>query len=261
MKRTRITPNAEAFPQALRSLVRENPVFDSSCSSEARVFYIENGSGLFLKRAPKGDLEREALLTRYFHSKGLAANVVSYLSEECDWLLTERVKGEDCTHEEYLKNPTRLCDLYAQILRNLHETNAQDCPVPKRMDAYFALAEKNYLAGQSDLSFFCPACEKVTVEDAWCLVEKNRDFFQNDTLLHGDFCLPNIMLDNWRFSGFIDLGNAGVGDRHVDLFWGAWTLAFNLGTDAYRNRFFDAYGRDRIELEKIEIISAAEVFG
>ena len=60
---------------------------------------------------------------------------------------------------------------------------------------------------------------------------------------------------------FIDLDGAGVGDRHVDLFWGAWTLGFNLGTDKYRERFFDAYGRDAIDAEKLTVIAAAEVFG
>ena len=69
------------------------------------------------------------------------------------------------------------------------------------------------------------------------------------------------MLDNWNFSGFIDLGNGGVGERHVDLFWGAWTLNFNLGTDEYRARFLDAYGRDKIDEEKLRVIAAAEVFG
>ena len=82
-----------------------------------------------------------------------------------------------------------------------------------------------------------------------------------EVLLHGDYCLPNIMLDNWRFSGFIDVGNGGVGDRHVDLFWGAWTLNFNLGTDKYRERFFDAYGRDKLEPDKLRTIAAFEVFG
>jgi kanamycin kinase len=52
-----------------------------------------------------------------------------------------------------------------------------------------------------------------------------------------------------------------VGDRHVDLFWGAWTLCFNLGTDAYRARFLDAYGRDKAEEEKLRLIAAAEIFG
>jgi kanamycin kinase len=69
------------------------------------------------------------------------------------------------------------------------------------------------------------------------------------------------MLSDWSLSGFIDLGCGGVGDRHIDLFWGAWTLGFNLGTDEYRDIFFDAYGRDKIDLEKLKIIAAAEVFG
>ncbi len=38
--------------------------------------------------------------------------------------------------------------------------------------------------------------------------------------------------------GFIDLGNGGVGDRHIDLFWGAWTLFYNLKTDRHTERFF-----------------------
>jgi kanamycin kinase len=34
-----------------------------------------------------------------------------------------------------------------------------------------------------------------------------------------------------------------------------------LHTDAYRDRFFDAYGRDRVDEDKLRIIAAAEVFG
>ena len=84
---------------------------------------------------------------------------------------------------------------------------------------------------------------------------------EKNALLHGDYCLPNIILDGDKLSGFIDLGNGGVGDRHIDLFWGAWTLFFNLGTDKYRNRFFDAYGKELIEPEKLDLIAACEVFG
>ena len=69
------------------------------------------------------------------------------------------------------------------------------------------------------------------------------------------------MLDNWSFSGFIDLGNAGVSDRHIDLFWGLWTLGFNLKTDKYNEYFLDAYGRDKIDNHILEVVAAAEVFG
>ena len=64
-----------------------------------------------------------------------------------------------------------------------------------------------------------------------------------------------------NFSSFIDLGAGGVGDRHVDLFWGAWTLNFNLKTDSYKDVFFSSYGKERIEKEALEAVSAAEIFG
>ena len=44
-------------------------------------------------------------------------------------------------------------------------------------------------------------------------------------VMHGDYCLPNLILSDARLSGFIDLGNGGVGDRHCDLYWGLWALA------------------------------------
>ena len=69
------------------------------------------------------------------------------------------------------------------------------------------------------------------------------------------------MLDSWKLSGFVDVGNGGIGDRHIDVFWGIWTLWFNLGTDKYRDRFIDAYGRDKIDENILKIIAAAEVFG
>ena len=68
-------------------------------------------------------------------------------------------------------------------------------------------------------------------------------------------------MDGDSFSGFIDLGGGGVGDRHIDIFWGAWTLNFNLKTDRYRERFYDAYGRDRIDEELVRLVSVIEMFG
>ena len=86
-------------------------------------------------------------------------------------------------------------------------------------------------------------------------------YLQQDVLLHGDYCLPNVILDNWQFSGFVDVDSGGVGDRHIDLFWGIWSLGFNLKTQAYRDRFLDAYGRDRVDTEMLRVVAAAEVFG
>jgi kanamycin kinase len=199
-------------------------------------------------------------MTAYFNKKGLGAAVLEYASKDKDWLLTSRIKGEDCTYFQCLEDPKRLCDTIAELLRTLHEIDPLDCPV-QRTAEYFAGAERNYKAGIFDPSYSYKGDSFKTADEAWRVVESGKHLLCSDTLIHGDYCLPNIMLDNWNFSGFIDLGNGGRGDRHIDIFWGAWTLEFNLGTDKYRERFFDAYGRDRVDTDVLRIIGAAETFG
>ena len=258
MKRTLITPELSSFPDRFHPLLEAAPVYDSSCSPEARVWFLDRDGGFFLKTAPRGTLEREAALNRFYHEKGLGPEVLDYLSGEADWMLTRQIPGEDCL--SFLEDPVRLCDTTASLLRMLHETDISGCPVADRTGEYLAAARKNYEAQIYDLSLFPGNWGYATPEEAWAEVEALGKFLKSDTLLHGDYCLPNILLDNWKFSGFIDLGSGGVGDRHVDLFWGIWTLQFNLKTDRYRDRFLDAYGRDKVTEELLRVVAAAEVF-
>lgn len=262
MKRTLIDFIPYALPQKIGKVTSGAKIYDSSCSPEARVYYIEKDKGYYLKIAARESLASEAEMNAYFNSKGLGPRVIEYVSRgERDLMLTERVLGEDCIHNTYLGDPKRLSELIGAHLRMLHEIDASDCPVKDRMSEYVALAEENYRTGNYDSSHFPDNFGYRSAEEAYDVLQDGKAELKNEVLLHGDYCLPNIMLDNWQLSGFIDLGNGGIGDRHVDLFWGAWTLGFNLGTDEYRDRFFDAYGRDEIDLEKLKIIAAAEVFG
>ena len=261
MVRKPILPDFSAIPEVFHSVLAGSPVFDSSCSPEARVLFIDRDGGFYLKSATAGSLKTEAALTRYFHGMGLATEVLAYETGVNDWLLTRRVPGEDCTFGSYLAQPEKLCDFFGQRLRMLHEMPFDDCPVQNRMESYCALAERNYRTGNYDSSHFPDSFGYASADEAWAVVSREGHLLKSDTLIHGDYCLPNVMLDDWRFSGFIDLGNGGVGDRHIDLFWGIWSLGFNLKTDRYRDRFLDAYGRDRVEPECLRIVAAYEVFG
>lgn len=260
MKRTPIKINNNSIPAEFHSFLSGADVYDSSCSREARVYYIDRDGGYFLKSSPKGTLEREARMTEYFSSKGLAAKVLGYVSTEEDWLLTKRVEGEDGTFSEHLSDPARLCDGFAEILRTLHETDGTDCPVSNRTAEYLKTAERGYRAGLFDASIF-PGSELKNADSAWRYLSENAGYLKNDTLIHGDYCLPNVIFKDGNFSGFIDLGNSGMGDRHIDLFWGAWTLWYNLKTADLTERFFDAYGRDKVEKDILKIVASAEVFG
>lgn len=261
MKKTRLNEIPEEMPQELRQFISTAAVYDSSSSPEAKVYFIDREGGYYLKRSGKGILETECKMTKYFHTKGLGAEVLEYISDDSDWLLTAAVTGEDCLHERYLTDPKRLCDTIAQELRRLHETDYTGCPVPDRTTDYLAGAEKGYREGTYDPSHFPDSFGYSSAQAAHEVLAAGKGALTSKVLLHGDYCLPNIILRDWKLSGFIDVGNGGVGDRHIDLFWGAWSLEFNLKTDRYRQRFLDAYGRDQVDESLLKIIAAAEVFG
>ena len=260
MKRILTTLATESLPAEIRSLLDGASIYDSSCSPEARVYFIDKDGGYYLKTAAAGTLSREVQMTEYFHSIGLGVKVCSYISAERDYVLSERAPGEDLTHADHLADPEWLAVTMGELLRDLHSRQASGCPV-LRMPEYLDTVRRNYKNGIFDMSLFGDESSFKDADSAYRFVEENAGVLRSDVLIHGDYCLPNIMLDGKRFSKFIDVGNGGIGDRHVDLFWGAWTLKYNLGTDEYRSLFFDAYGRDRIDPLALRVIEAAEYFG
>lgn len=56
---------------------------------------------------------------------------------------------------------------------------------------------------------------------------------EGNTIIHGDFCLPNILVKDNKISGFIDIGDAGVGDAWCDYAWCIWSMEYNLKTKEY----------------------------
>ncbi len=267
MKKTEIERIPLALPEDINRLCRGARIFDSSCSPEAKVYFIDREDGYYLKVGAAGSLSRERLMTEYFHRKGLGTEVLSFVSGENDILLTRAVAGDDCTAARYLDEPKRLCDLVAERLRMLHELDCSDCPVQDRVSEYVASAEASYRADCYNKEHFPDSFGYRSGEEAFAALSAGRGLLKNDCLIHGDYCLPNMMLDDWRFSGFIDVGRGGVGDRHIDIFWGEWSMGFNLMIhgepqwERYKTRFLDAYGQDKIEKEVLSVVAAAEVFG
>jgi len=262
MTLTPIDINIELYPADFHALLSSaKGLYDSNCSQEARVIFIDKDGGYFLKSASKKSMYREAAMTRYFHTKGLAANVLNYISAEQDWLLTEKIHGDDCTAVKYLDKPEFLCSIFAERLAMLHAEDFSDCPVPNHTELYLTSAEHNMRTDNFDKSNFPDNWGYTSAEEAWAVLETRSHLLKTDTLLHGDYCLPNIILNNWQFSGFIDLDHGGVGDRHVDIFWATWSLYWNLHTHDYRDRFINDYGRDKVDEDILRIIAAVEVFG
>ncbi len=262
MKKVLLERLPDNIPAELKRLVENKNVYNSSCSEEARVYYVDAGGGYYIKTASAGALLDEAQMTRFYHSIGLGVEVIDYMTSDRDWFITRAARGEDCTHRMYLQDPKRLCSILGEGLRMLHETSFDHCPIQDRMITYKNTVERNHISGMFDKDLFDGTEYSFErCEEAYSVYSEGAERLTSRVLLHGDYCLPNIVLDDWRISAFIDVGNGGVGDRHIDLFWGVWTLWFNLKTNEYADRFLDAYGRDEINTELLRVVAAAETFG
>lgn len=219
MKKTEINININDFPNELHYIFKNAVIYDSSSHPTITVLYSDNG--YYIKIAEKGCLAKEAETAKLFERNGTGVEVVSYISDEKDYMVTRPAKGEDCTH--YLDNPKKLCKVLAESMKFLHSKPIENIPVSSCMETYADIGK-----------------------------------IKHDTFIHGDFCLPNIILDDWKFSTFIDVGLAGVGDRHIDIYWALWSLNYNLKTDMYTDYFLDLYGRENFNEDILKIVSEVE---
>ena len=77
------------------------------------------------------------------------------------------------------------------------------------------------------------------------------DASPGNVLIHGDYCLPNVLVEDGRLSGLVDVGRAGLGDARDDLAAGVWTLHYNFG-HGFAAEFLDAYGAPAMTDKEIE---------
>jgi aminoglycoside phosphotransferase len=70
-------------------------------------------------------------------------------------------------------------------------------------------------------------------------------------LIHGDYCLPNVLVSQGKLSALIDVGGTGLGDPRQDLAAGVWTLQYNFGKGFARD-FLEAYGAPAMTDQEIE---------
>jgi kanamycin kinase len=70
-------------------------------------------------------------------------------------------------------------------------------------------------------------------------------------LIHGDYCLPKVLVNDGVLSVVIDVDQTGLGNLQVDLAAGVWTLQYNFGP-GHAREFLDAYGAPPMTDQEIE---------
>lgn len=157
------------------------------------------------------------------------------------FLLMSELPGIDASDTRLYGDILGLVHLLANGLRMVHAVPIADCPFDRRIAASVAEARRRVARQLVDPDEFDHERQGRSVADL--LQELEATIPQNEDLVftHGDYCLPNILIDQGRVSGFIDLGRAGIGDRYRDLALAARSIVYNVGQE-WVAPFFEAYG-------------------
>jgi aminoglycoside phosphotransferase len=204
-------------------------------------------------------MKRDVAVLQWLHGKVPVAKVLFHSEEDgYEYLLTTEIEGEDATHSSFIEQPEEMVRILGQSLRKLHNIDIKNCPINVEFETRLAdfrhkVQTNNGFEGIWIDSECCiPSDELVSTSLTLKISPEDRVF------THGDYCLPNIVIKDGNFSGFIDIGNAGIADRHYDIAWAFWSLNYNLGSRKWERLFLQSYGMEDVDYKKIRFYLAMD---
>lgn len=177
---------------------------------------------MVLKIEKRSDyVEKQVRIMQWLEGKLPAPKVLAFeIQEDRSYLLMSRVLGDVACAEYYLEHPHVLLKALAEALKMCWTVDISDCPNIRDLDAELAEGRFRVENGLVDMDNAEPTTfgEGGFESPAHLLkwLEENRPEPEY-VFSHGDFCLPNVLLVDGKVSGFIDLGDAGVGDKWRDI--------------------------------------------
>lgn len=180
------------------------------------------------------------------------------------WLTMEHRPGRGAHEPGHDRGS--LIPLLARALRELHAVPVTGIPLPMGPDVLLEQASERVASGLVDRGWRAQRHRAGTTarEVLSALAARlTRLPVSGPVLLHGDYCLPNVLVDGEGGWSLIDLGRMGVGDRHLDLADMTGSMLSDLNPsfgprDA--EAFLDAYGRDLVDPELLRLYRELDGF-
>jgi kanamycin kinase len=160
------------------------------------------------------------------------------------WLLTERLSGTSAISDRWKAAPRTAVRAIGKALRAFHEAlPVEPCPFTWTAEERLACAQARAAAGIIDPMEWHPSHRHLSVDDA---IDRVSEPPPVDRLVvcHADSCSPNTLVnDDGSWSGHVDLGRMGVGERWADIAIATWSTTWNYGP-GWEGELLAAYGVD-----------------
>lgn len=213
-------PRPLRVPDSIQELINGKPYeADGIGMSGSKILLFDDMVLKIVRYRPEN--EETVAVMRWLEGKLPVPKVLCYeRDEEFQYLLMSRVPGKMSCDAYYLEHPQELLEKLTEALRLLWRVDISDCPRNRDLDA--ELKEARYRVDHNMVdpnnvepeTFGPGGFENPEALLAW--LEAHRPAYE-PVLSHGDFCLPNVFIENGEISGFIDLGAMGIGDKWRDI--------------------------------------------
>lgn len=165
-----------------------------------------------------------------------------YRDQQMEYLLLSEIEGLPASDPGFQKDPRDMITALALSLRSLHALPIENCPLDQRLELKLKDAEQNLLAGRVDIDDFEPEHLGTSPQVLYQRLLQERPPSEDLVFSHGDACLPNFLIKDGQFAGFIDLGRAGIADRWQDLALVIRSLSHNDYPRQAAAHFLESYG-------------------
>lgn len=211
---------------------------------------------LFLKHGDggvAGDIVDEMARLRWLTGRiAVPALVRCEVSADAAWLLTTALPGRTAWQilDAEPERGGEIVDALADFLRSLHAIPADHCPFDSGLVVRLSAARIRIDAGLVDADDFDDARQGWSADQVWGAMQPLLPLTPDPVVTHGDFSLDNLLIDDGRVVGCIDLGRVGVADRYQDLaILGNCLDEFD---DSLTQRLFARYGIAQPDRRKID---------
>jgi kanamycin kinase len=135
--------------------------------------------------------------------------------DEAQWLVLDALPGEHAVGDRWRARRPEAIRAIATGLRALHAIPTSDVPGAWATESWVGRQPPNL---------------------------GRRPPIVRPVLVHGDACAPNTLVaDDGSWTGNVDFGDLGVGDRWADLAVASLSLDWNFG-EGHQDELFEAYG-------------------
>lgn len=150
-------------------------------------------------------------------------------------------------------DPAQIVTLCGQALQAVHRLPVETLPDPFRDTLTDELQHLQMMWDQDrvDDDVFQRKHDR-SAADVLAELWDTRTMFVNDTFTHGDYCLPNVLLDAQGHYGFVDWAQGGMGDPYRDIGPFVKSIRRNVGAE-YIPAFYQAYGLERSDVREDKI--------